>query len=169
MPRNGNPLSRLVMNVTFPGFIRSYTAMSTDQVRKIEVAWHALLNRPEAQSADLHGGTRAVDRVDRQPEADPRLFDADYRAGIEAPPGQATEFQQRVRELANSVLPLDPATAAAVPLARRYQEIRTKLAMAECAPCRPRRQAILRPGHPSGRPDPRRSLRPDLGDRPLRS
>jgi RNA polymerase primary sigma factor len=35
-----------------------------------------------------------------------------------------------VRDLASSELELDPATAEAVTLARRYQEIRTKLAMA---------------------------------------
>jgi RNA polymerase primary sigma factor len=117
------------MNATFPGFIRSSTAMSTDQVRKIEVAWHALLNRPEARVLTaMEERELLIELIDDRKRIIAcltRITDQDWSA-----PGRATEFQQRVRELANSVLPLDQATAPAVPLARRYQEIRTKLAMA---------------------------------------
>jgi RNA polymerase primary sigma factor len=117
------------MNATLPHPIRSYTAMSNDDARKTEVAWHALLNRPEARvltaTEERELLNELIDNRKQILACPGRITERDWGT-----PGRETDFQTRVRELASAVRPLDPATAVAATLARRYQEIRTKLAMA---------------------------------------
>ena len=95
------------MNATFPGLIRSHTAMPIDNVRKTEVAWHALLNRPEARVLSaIEERELLVDLIDNR-----KQILACLRLTTEqdwGTPGRETEFQQRVRELASSVLPSIP-------------------------------------------------------------
>jgi len=117
------------VNVTFPELVWSHTPMATNLVRNGEIAWHALLNRPEARvlSAieEREWLIELIDHRKRLLACLRGMTDQDWGA-----PGHETEFQQQVRELAETVLPLDPAVATAAPLARRYQELRNALAMA---------------------------------------
>ncbi len=117
------------MNGTFPCLMRSYTPMPIDEMPKTEVAWHALLNRPEARVLDATEERELlIELIDHRTQLFACLGQTSEQDW--GTPGGELEFQQRVRELASPITPLDPACAAAVPVARRYQELRTKLAMA---------------------------------------
>jgi len=103
--------------------------MPIDEMRNTEVAWHALLNRPEARVLDATEERELlIELIDYRTQILAFLEQTTEQAW--GTPGRETEFQQQVRELASSIIPLDPTTASAVPMARRYQELRTKLAMA---------------------------------------
>jgi RNA polymerase primary sigma factor len=103
--------------------------MPTTELRNGELAWHALLNRPEARvlsaSEERELLIQLIDHRKRLLAYLRQMTDLDWGA-----PGHEAEFQQQVRDLADTDLPLDPIVAAAAPLARRYQELRNKLAMA---------------------------------------
>ncbi len=79
-----------------------------------------------------------------------------------------TEFQRVVHDLASALTDLEPSLAAVGTLARRYEEIRTALAMANSPPGGPHRQTLRRSGDFRRRPDPGGVLRLAGGHRPLR-
>jgi RNA polymerase primary sigma factor len=89
----------------------------------------ALLNCPDAKllSADEERNllVELVDCRERLLEAFHRMDGTGSTSN-----GERTEFQNLVRELANSATPFDPPIEPFKPLARRYQEIRTRLVMA---------------------------------------
>jgi RNA polymerase primary sigma factor len=103
--------------------------MTTYELRQNEVTWQVLLNCPEAKVLgvtaerelliELHDCREQILAACLQPIEKERRTAA-----------QLTEFQLRVRELASSDLSRDPQTAALAALAQRYQEVRTRLALA---------------------------------------
>jgi RNA polymerase primary sigma factor len=104
--------------------------MSIHESEKIDPTWKALLNGQEARvlTADEEREllVELVDHRERLVEAlRPRAGGEPWDAA-----SQATEFQQMVRDLASSETGFDPPSEPLAPLARRYQEIRTRLVMA---------------------------------------
>jgi len=103
--------------------------MSINDSEKIDLTWKALLNCPEAKVLNAH---EERDLLIELVDCRERLLEAIRRlAGVECDSGgHGTEFQQMVRELANSAKRFDPPVEPFRPLARRYEEIRTRLVMA---------------------------------------
>jgi RNA polymerase primary sigma factor len=103
--------------------------MSIHESERIDVTWKALLNCPEAK---VLSANEERDLLIELVDCRQRLLEALRRlAGLEWDgAGLGTEFQQMVRELANSAPRFDPPSEPFSPLARRYQEIRTRLVMA---------------------------------------
>jgi RNA polymerase primary sigma factor len=98
--------------------------------QKSETFWLGLLNRSDARvlSSDEERSL-LVDLADCKT----RILDALPRhdESVWGESAQQTDFQQLIRDLADpDEQTLDSATRAALPLVRRYLEIRTKLAMA---------------------------------------
>jgi RNA polymerase primary sigma factor len=105
--------------------------MMTYNSQKTETFWLGLLNRSEARvlSSDEERAllVELVDCKTRILEALPRPDEPVW--GEES--ARQTDFQQLIRDLADpDEKTLDSATRAILPLVRRYQELRTKLAMA---------------------------------------
>jgi RNA polymerase primary sigma factor len=94
----------------------------------MEIDWHGLLNCPEATVLSATEERELLIELDdcrgRILAASP-LTENDW--GTSAP---ETSFQQRVRELASSPAGLDPLIDALQPLARRYEQVRSRLALA---------------------------------------
>jgi RNA polymerase primary sigma factor len=103
--------------------------MSIHESAKIDPTWKALLSSPEAKVLSPNEERELlIELIDcRQ-----RLLEAlRHRSGRKLDgAGEGTEFQQMVRELGNSSTRFDPPTEPLKPLALRYQEIRTRLVMA---------------------------------------
>jgi RNA polymerase primary sigma factor len=98
--------------------------------QKSETFWLGLLNRSEATvlSSDEERAL-LVELGDCKSRILGALARPDEPAWGE--PAQQTDFHQLIRDLADpDEQKLDPATRAILPLVRRYQETRTKLAMA---------------------------------------
>ena len=103
--------------------------MTIHDSRKSDLTWQALLNCPEAK---VLSKAEERDLLNELVDCRERILAA-FRTPAGSKRGRRdreTEFQQLVRELANSATRFDPLTAPYKPLARRYQEIRTKLVMA---------------------------------------
>ncbi len=104
--------------------------MITYNMQKSEICWHGLLNRSEARVlSPVEERKLLVELVDCKNRILECLAQTDDAIWHESVP--QTDFQQLVRDLAgpdNSRL--DPPTEGLRSLARRYQEIRAKLAMA---------------------------------------
>ena len=102
--------------------------MRTHDSSKMEIPWHALLNCPEAgvlsASEERELLIELADCRDRILESSSATDNGWGESAREA------TFQQRVRELANCPEGLDPLLGAAQSDAKRYQQIRSKLAMA---------------------------------------
>jgi RNA polymerase primary sigma factor len=103
--------------------------MSNHHPQNIDSTWQALLNSPEAK---VLSASEERDLLVELVDCRERIL-----AAFRPPSGtdsdrdvKQTEFQQLVRDLANSATRFDPPTEPFGPLARRYQEIRTKLVMA---------------------------------------
>jgi RNA polymerase primary sigma factor len=94
-----------------------------------EASWRGLMSRPEAKvmttTEERKLLVELVDCRDRILDAFPLPAETKW-----AQPARDSELQQRVRMLAGSDATLDPAVVRLRPVARRYEEIRTKLAMA---------------------------------------
>jgi RNA polymerase primary sigma factor len=104
--------------------------MITYNTRKSEIFWHGLLNRSEAKVLSPVEERKLLVELDDckqqilagRAEADDAVWDESV---------SQSDFQQIVRDLAEpEVIRLDPASEALRHLARRYQELRAKLAMA---------------------------------------
>ena len=104
--------------------------MITYNTRKSEIFWHGLLNCSEAKVLSPVEERKLLVELDDckqqilagRAEADDSVWDESV---------SQSEFQQIVRDLADpEVIRLDPAAEALRHLARRYQELRAKLAMA---------------------------------------
>jgi len=97
--------------------------------QKNEVFWRGLLNCPQARVLSAAEERRLlvelVDCKKRILEAVPRPTETEWNRSE-----RGSEFQQLVRDLANPATRHEPLTTGLGPLARRYQEIRTKLVMA---------------------------------------
>jgi RNA polymerase primary sigma factor len=104
--------------------------MITYNMRKSEIFWHGLLNRPEARVlSPVEERKLLVELADCKKcilEGLARADDADWHESV-----PRTDFQQLIRDLAapEKTRMLPPATGL-TSLARRYQETRAKLAMA---------------------------------------
>jgi RNA polymerase primary sigma factor len=103
--------------------------MTIHDSEKIDSTWKVLLNCPEAK---VLSASEERDLLVELVDCRERLLESLCRpAGMERDgAGQVTEFQQMVRELANSATRFDPPTDPFRPLASRYQEIRTRLVIA---------------------------------------
>jgi len=103
--------------------------MSIHDSEKIDSTWRALLNCPEAK---VLNASEERDLLIELVDCRERILAAfRQRAGTKGDRVDLeTDFQQLVRELANSATRFDPPTESLQTLARRYQEIRTKLVMA---------------------------------------
>jgi RNA polymerase primary sigma factor len=107
---------------------RRLTTMPNHDLYQQEIPWHALLNAPEAR----------VLMACEERELLVELVDCRNRILATFPepnsePAQSiteTGFQRRVRELASCPEGLDPLFDAIRPVAMRYQQIRSKLALA---------------------------------------
>jgi RNA polymerase primary sigma factor len=102
--------------------------MRTHDSSKTEIPWHALLNRPEA----------GVLSANEERELLIELADCRGRILASSPATEngwnesasETSFQRRVRELASCPEGLDPLMGSLQSVAKRYQQIRSRLAMA---------------------------------------
>jgi len=94
-----------------------------------ELSWRGLLDCPQASVLSAVEERRLLVELDdyrkRILEAVSRRTETKWNSSE-----RGSEFQQLVRELANPVTRHEPLTAGLGPLARRYQELRTKLVMA---------------------------------------
>jgi RNA polymerase primary sigma factor len=102
--------------------------MPNHDLKQQEIPWHALLNSPEARVLlACEERELLVELVDCRN----RIL-ANFPEGNSEPAQSITEtgFQQRVRELASCPAGLDPLFDALRPVAIRYQQIRSKLALA---------------------------------------
>jgi RNA polymerase primary sigma factor len=103
--------------------------MAIHELEKIDSTWKALLDCPEAkvlsatEERDLL--IELVDHRERLVEALRQHSGMKWDGG-----GEGTEFQKMVRELASSATRFDPPAEPLQPLAFRYQEVRTRLVMA---------------------------------------
>jgi len=97
--------------------------------QKNEDFWRGLLDCPQARVLSVAEERRLLVELDdckkRILEAVPRPTDTEWNRS-----DRGCEFQQLVRDLANPAMRHEPLTDRLGPLARRYQEIRTKLVMA---------------------------------------
>jgi RNA polymerase primary sigma factor len=110
------------------GSLRRLTKMPNHHLSEREVPWHALLNSAEAR---VLGASEERELLVELVECRNQI--------LSSSPGQnservrsltETDFQQRVRELAVCPAGLDPRLDALRPVATRYQQIRSKLALA---------------------------------------
>jgi RNA polymerase primary sigma factor len=103
--------------------------MPTYDLQKSDVTWQVLLNSSEARvlgaAAERELLNELHDCRERLRAALPRPAEAELSAA-----DQITDFQQRVRELASSETGPDPRATALKSLAARYQQKRTRLALA---------------------------------------
>jgi RNA polymerase primary sigma factor len=103
--------------------------MNTYDLHKSDVTWKALLNASEAKvlspAAERELLCELNDCRERLLAALPRPMESELSAA-----DQMTDFQKRVRELASAEGGVDPRTTALRALAKRYQETRTRLALA---------------------------------------
>jgi RNA polymerase primary sigma factor len=103
--------------------------MNMYDLQNSEVTWQVLLNSSEAKvltpAAERELLTELHDCRERLLSALPRPAEPERRAA-----DQLTDLQQRVRELVSSQNGLDPRATALKELGHRYQELRTRLALA---------------------------------------
>ena len=93
-----------------------------------EIPWLALLNCPEAA---VLGASAERELLVELADCKNRILAANPSAGGDLEGLAAgTNFQQLVRELADRPAGTDSVSNALVPVAKRYQEIRSKLALA---------------------------------------
>ncbi|MFI5460202.1 MAG: sigma-70 family RNA polymerase sigma factor [Isosphaerales bacterium] len=97
--------------------------------QKNEVFWRGLLDCPQARVLSAVEERRLLVELDdckqRILEAIPRPTETEWNRSA-----RGSEFQQLVRDLANPATRHEPLATGLGPLARRYQEIRSKLVMA---------------------------------------
>jgi len=97
--------------------------------QKNEDFWRGLLDCPQARVLNASEERRLLLEMDdckkRILEAIPGPTETEWNRS-----GRGREFQQLVRDLANPAARHEPLTAGLRPLARRYEEIRTMLVMA---------------------------------------
>jgi RNA polymerase primary sigma factor len=114
--------------VIFLGFFRRLTTMPNHDLSQREIPWHALLNCPEARvltaCEERELLVELVDCKNRILASSP-VPNSDWAQST-----NATSFQQRVRELASCPAGLDALADSLGPVARRYQQLRSKLALA---------------------------------------
>ena len=103
--------------------------MIAHDLQKRDITWQALLNCHEAK---LLTAGEERDLLIELADCRERLLTAvrELTGTKWGTSDRDAEFQQIVRELASTALPFNPLAAQFEPLARRYQEIRTKLVMA---------------------------------------
>ena len=102
--------------------------MTDHDLSKREVPWHAVLNAPEAI---VLGAREERELLVELVECRDRILASLPEASCEpADPNFAMDFQQRVRELVSRPAGFEPLWDELQPLAKRYQEIRSKLALA---------------------------------------
>ncbi len=103
--------------------------MIAHDLQKRDITWQAQLNCHEAK---LLSAGEERDLLIELADCRERLLTAvrELTGTKWGTSDRDAEFQQIVRELASTALPFNPLAAQFEPLARRYQEIRTKLVMA---------------------------------------
>ena len=103
--------------------------MIAHDLQKRDITWQALLNCHEAK---LLSAGEERDLLIELADCRERLLTAvrELSGTKWGTSDRDAEFQQIVRELASTALPFNPFAAQFEPLARCYQEIRTKLVMA---------------------------------------
>jgi len=102
--------------------------MTDHNLSRGEVPWHAVLNAPEAVVLGAREERELlVELVDCRNRILASLPEEAYEP---AEPNSESDFQQRVRDLVSRPAGLDRLWDELRPVAMRYQEIRTKLALA---------------------------------------
>ncbi len=103
--------------------------MMTHELQTPDFSWRGILNCPEANVlTSMEERELLMELVDCRRSILEAILESN--GSVPGHSAAVTDFQQLVRELVNSDRSGDPPVAAIRPLVLRYQEIRTKLAMA---------------------------------------